>query len=767
MTKERSRNEKSADLFAGLALVVVVLVGFDDIVFRNLNQILAGLPTGIPNRDSLVVLFPFFENFIDSIREGGLDPWNPYIWGGSPAIGNPNIPFNLLLYFLFHLPKSAFVVAMNWHLVAEFSLAAVGMFVLGRHLQWKRWAAFLAAILYVSSTSAMWMTNTFCIFFHWVVFPWALWILMTAPSRSIFRSSLLLAVLFYYQLTYGQAQMTLYSWILIGLCLFWILREHFNRRRASIVLAGGLVAGIGLALHFLLPMLEYMSQVPDRATSSWAETALRYRVDWRYLVHLFLPRLFWDPLPWWPAWRDGWSAWESFNASVGAFFGLVAFWAFVTSRDKVVRRFGALAVALVVLSTTEGGGRLLVALNLGRTVPYSRITHLLLIPMLFAIATEIPRWLENRRRVMAFSVFLLVVLGGGIALSRNFGDYMSSFFASAARAGHYSSEQADFLSQSMLAQFRLPLAQIFFEELGILAVCAALLAASCYAMRLRPAFLTLAVALPLATQLYFFQTHRQRGTEAYPFSRTLKWDNPLTQALEKRKADFDQYLFSTFTGRMELDTGLAPNQNASLRIPSVNGYTSFNHHHDARFHRGNWGFPFSEEEVQQRNIKYILLGPETPSLAYRSRLKTIATYKEYRLVEYLDAVPQYRFQDVPSNCMPTFARTAKGSEVEIALTNPCDSAIRFSIPKPTYPWWKISLNERELPVPAGDYTSLDISLTPGTHKFRLRCWPIAWYLGLGGSFAFAFVLCGMVIVRARSGERKKKAVTLNDVRITA
>lgn len=732
--------EQRIDFAAAVALVAIVLVAFDDIVFRNLDQILAGLPTGVPNRDSLVVLFPFFEHFIDSLAgTGHLDPWNPYIWGGSPAIGNPNIPFNIVLYAFFHLSRPAFVVAMNWHLVTEFVLAGLGVYFLLRRLGTGVVSALLAALLSLFSTSALWMTNTFCIFFHWVVIPWALYLLLTAPERGRFCTIAWLGTLFYYQLTYGQAQMTLYTLFFVGLCVTWLLKESFDRKLALTSLAGGVLLGAALALHFLLPMAEYLRLAGDRSTETWAETARHYQVNWRYLLNLIFPRLFWKPIPWWPVWRDGWTAWESFNVSLGPFFGLVAGWMFLTSKSAPVRRMGVFAALILVLSTTEWGGRCLVALNLGRTVPFSRVTHLLLYPLLFAVASP---WYLSRRQIGGLAIVVGVAGVGAIFLSRDFSAFIHGFFDAAVTAGHYSAARAAQLSQTFIHEQRGNFADAFLHDLIILFACSLFLSVAYFLFhraRVRNLFLAAVILLPLVDQAAFFSTRRQRGTEPFPFRATLRWDNPLVQALEARRADFDRYLFSTFTGRMELDTGLAPNQNASLKIPSANGYTSFNHYRDPRFHRGNWGYAFPEAELRASGVKYILIGPETPRLAYAARLIPLAAYREYRLVEYRDAQARYRFEAVPAGCAPNVVMSGTTARLE----NDCAAAVPFRFPDFRYPWWHAFLDGRAIP------TAGPVLVAPGSHVFELRCRPVSWYAGIAGSVATLVALVACVVWRRR------------------
>src|SRR4051812_30121676 len=69
--------------------------------------------------DNFQVHFPFFSHLIDSLQQtGSFDAWNPYVWGGMPGIGNPNVPMGIGIQTMLHFGRAGFIVAMNWHLFA-------------------------------------------------------------------------------------------------------------------------------------------------------------------------------------------------------------------------------------------------------------------------------------------------------------------------------------------------------------------------------------------------------------------------------------------------------------------------------------------------------------------------------------------------------------------------------------------------------------------------------------------------------------------------
>ncbi len=758
---------------------MLVLLTFDDIVFHNLNQSFAGLDTGIPNNDAQSLLYPFFDHFLDSLRETGrLDPWNPFVWGGTPAIGNPNVPFNILLFGLFHLSKPDFLVAMHWHLVAEFCLAATGLFLLCRRLRLSWAYSLLASLLYIYSSSAAWLTNTYCIFFHWAVIPWVLLALLTSAKRKTKRTVAFLGFVFYFQITYGQAQMTLYSAFFFLISVLWIFREFFERRRAMRLLAGGYFVGVCLSAHYLLPQVEFLRQAGDRLVVDWGATAARFQVPYEYLAHLFVPRLFWVPMPWWPEWTDGWSLWESFNVYIGLTFLGLSLYGVVRreNRPPFLRRLKLLCLALVGLNVTRLGGEWLIALNFGRAVPYSRITQFLLIPLLFTALWEMEAVFASRKELKKYLFFQGALLGGLVLFSRHFTGFVVGLFSKS------SLTQASERAHAFLKNYHQLLSDALVYA-GFLIVAGILLTALTVLFYDRPWFrrtcLSLLVVVGLVDVVDFFRSQRQTGREPYPFQASLEPRGALVNALKARAPELDRYYFSTYTGRMEMTTRLAPNLSAVAKVPSVNGYTSFvprSNELQPPLYRGNWGFAFPELSVKLLSIRYVLLGPETPALPYAARLAPIARQGEYVLMEYARPLPRYYFPrnitggasleaqrlrltdpeqasysqdaldfETPEGCRPTYRLSLNGNESVLSLVNPCGKAVYFAFHEMKYVWWHLELDGQKItPVPI-NLVHQAVAVPPGKHELIFKCVPMSWYVGLALS-AFTATLLGAYLL---------------------
>lgn len=90
----------------------------------------------------------FFKHEFTSrlMSEGTLPAWLPHVFGGVPVFANPAstfVPVKILADLVF--PASRFYPAMY---VVHFALAGVGMYLLAREIEVRRWAAFLSGLAF-------------------------------------------------------------------------------------------------------------------------------------------------------------------------------------------------------------------------------------------------------------------------------------------------------------------------------------------------------------------------------------------------------------------------------------------------------------------------------------------------------------------------------------------------------------------------------------------------------------------------------------------
>lgn len=772
------------DVFFCLALAVGVLFLFRDASFGQSSL-------SVQNADNRELVFPFFSYWIDSLKQdGALDPWNPYIWGGMPAIGNPNVPLNPVLYLFLHLGQPRFILAMNWHLILELVLGAMGFYFLADRLGYGKLLSALGGFLYVASTSATVTLTPYSTFFHFVVIPWVLFLLLTHRRRSTVKNVLVLSGVFYYQLTYGQLQLTLYTFYFLILVVFWLLREEFDdRARIAAILALGYLSGLVLASHYLLPMFEFVWRFPERTASDWRAFVAIEHCSWRYVLNLLLPELFWSAkTAWWP---PGWSQWEGMDVytapvySVLFFFGLRrAFFRPRNAEETRLRRWAIFAIALVLLNITNVGGLVLVGLNLGKELPFARSLHFLLFPLLFIALGEIRTILHAPRALAGF----LITLGILLLALRVFREepllraYVHSFFVESDQRvpgalkafPEFWSQHRELLAQKVQAKI--------WQLSGLLAFGLTL-----YLLyprrRLRFVMVGMIVLASFIPLLSYQSETRPQGEDAYPFPSILRKSNPILDYL--RHQDLSLYVVEYYLKERNHDIGLVPNENAIYKVPAINGYTSIAPRRNGlepSFFRVNMGYPYSETLLKLLSIKYVVLnaGLNVP-VHYVKRMKPLLRIGAYFLLEYEDAMPKIYFPRAirrvparelvarlkapsldpreisfvpddalpadyraPAGCAPGFRERGRHlSSRTIEFQNPCGVDVRVGLNVPTYPWWKLVLDGQPAAGVSLNLLHRSLLLPPGDHTLEIRCVPASFYLGLAVSAAAILIWLGL------------------------
>ncbi len=736
--------------------------------------------------------FPFFSHWIDSLRTyGALDPWNPYIWGGTSAVGQPSVALNPILYGLLYLSKPNFVLAMTLHAGLELWLAACGFYLLCRRLGFEAWRATLGGALYVGSTSAIVTIAFYGTFFHFAVYPWALWILLTPQRRTSKISSLFLVGLFYLQLTYGQLQFTQYLLVVLLLSLVWIFREEVvDRKRALKELTLGFSLAALLAAHLLVPFLEFTRLVPDRVATDWWGFTQICRSSLYYLVHLILPEIFWDPAGWWP---PGWGVWESLTVYVGSLYSLLFIFSFrrLWIRDSdppFARRWNLFAIGLVLLCATRVGGLALVALHGGREIPFARAGHLLLFPLLFTSLIELKRVLENRREAAKF--FILVALAIGLLLIFRLPAVLNLYVTKLFEE----SSQRVLPALSWLAPFLETHRERFIgyqsQKLIELATAAALVLLLAWLPRkatFRRVIGSALVVLSAVGLVKFHHWARPKATDPYPYAQSLAKENPVLTFL--KNSDRENYYLHYILGNTDQLVGLTPNENATYAIPSINGYTNLvprRNELEPPYFRISYGRTYSSTMLKLLSIKYSL-APETAKWlkpTWRD-MAAVLHYDRYQILEYPGALARFYFPrqvdwdnrasmvnamqesnadpllrtvamgrqssyTLAASCAPRYAIVDKYlSERELSVENPCPTSVWFALHMPLHPWWRLYLDGSLVPYTEANVLHRLVEVPPGKHSVSLKCKPVSWWVGLGISGLTALLLLSWVFLRRK------------------
>lgn len=221
--------------------------------------------------DTAFVFVPFRQFLTDHLNAGKIPLWNPYLFGGTPALAESQYqvfyPINLLMMGL------GAARGMSWILAFHLFWAGLGSFLFLRQgLNLGRGAALFGAIAFAfgaclqSRLSIPVYTNAAA----WL--PWILW----GYDRARLHGGFWLAaapVALALQLCTGAAQYSYYSLALLLAYHFFGAKKEKQNVAGWKVLSWTIAMGVALAMAQLLPEAE-LALLSDRGTKASYEFAI-------------------------------------------------------------------------------------------------------------------------------------------------------------------------------------------------------------------------------------------------------------------------------------------------------------------------------------------------------------------------------------------------------------------------------------------------------------------------------------------------------------
>jgi hypothetical protein len=368
----RSAVKMAPQLVPPLLGVALILVSVRHLLF-------SAFPAMLINGDDLDAYYPLFVYFIDNLRHGIISYYQPFLFAGERLWGNatfqPN-PIQIIVGLLFG--PTAIFSPVNFLYVAEPIAGFLGMYVLLGAIckGLPSYTRALLALAYVFSFAYAILTEFPTMTSQFATLPWIIYFLALGQDH---RPALVFAGLtawLYVQFAYGFLQFSVYViWLSVFFALFWQPRPK-TTHVVLLLAAAGAAAALASA-HWLFPLIDnlYFSEGAIAGRVVQGLDISRQLVPDFYLLGLFVPTVFANAVPWWPLWKDGWSALESFTAYQGLPITLLAIFGLFLA--AVPRFFRTTYVFLVLTVVTPYGLMLLYIFNLGSTVPFGRQTALL------------------------------------------------------------------------------------------------------------------------------------------------------------------------------------------------------------------------------------------------------------------------------------------------------------------------------------------------------------------------------------------------------
>ncbi len=296
---------------------------------------------------------------------------------------------------------------MNAHFIIEVFLAAFGLYLLISEITKNRIISIVGGVTFIFSTSVFTTIAFYSTFFHFVVVTNVLYLILTNYKRNSYFNQALIIFLLYYQFTYGQIQMTIYSFYFIYVFIFYIMKEKINVRETFFLLSKCYIISFILASHFILPLLDYITTFKARSSNLYTHVK-HSRVHFFYLINLFFPEVFTQSkIGWWPVWKNGWSYWESYYSYIGNFFSIFIF--YPMWKSKISTRINIVITVLILCCSITPISLLFCYFTGAKAIPLGRVTHFFSILFIISASLKIIYLFTHKKEMIKFSKLMIVV----------------------------------------------------------------------------------------------------------------------------------------------------------------------------------------------------------------------------------------------------------------------------------------------------------------------------------------------------------------------
>jgi len=244
--------------------------------------------------------YPYHAAAAEMIAQGHPPLWNPYAFSGFPLLGDGQTALFSPPNWLFLLPWLSPAVALNWAILLQFSIAALGTYGFARAVGLGRVAACVAAVAYAFGGFMTARVIHLSILAGAALLPVVLLGIEQAlrPGPRQRRWAAVAAVAVAFQLVSGHPQVPVYTMLAVGLL---VLVRAIGRASATgsgwplatlpLRAGGSYLLGGALAAIQLFPWFELARLSPRAAGASFAFVFERSKVGADWLLLLF-PYLF-------------------------------------------------------------------------------------------------------------------------------------------------------------------------------------------------------------------------------------------------------------------------------------------------------------------------------------------------------------------------------------------------------------------------------------------------------------------------------------------
>ncbi len=209
--------------------------------------------------DSKNQFYPMFRFLADALQNGEIPSWNPYNFGGYPAIADPqSLIFTPSMVLFAFIAPGASMQAFDAVILAHLCFGGLGILAIFRHRRWHPAAAVLAALIFILGGSASGRLQHTGMIISYAFFPAALLALEIMLERRSYWYAPLFGVVAAC-MAIGRDQVAfLMALVLIGRVLWLIAgardRWAYIRRRLGPLALGGFIAAALMLVPVILTL---------------------------------------------------------------------------------------------------------------------------------------------------------------------------------------------------------------------------------------------------------------------------------------------------------------------------------------------------------------------------------------------------------------------------------------------------------------------------------------------------------------------------------
>ncbi|MBN3032592.1 MAG: YfhO family protein [Candidatus Saganbacteria bacterium] len=716
--------------------------------------------------DLTFYFYPYRWLMTESVRQGSIPLWNPYLQLGFPFLATLQTglfyPLSLF-YFLFPFDR-----AFSWFIIVHFPLGAFFMYLLGREFKLSPLAAAGAGLTFAFSgylISVLHMPTTLAsvIWLPLIMLAWNRLLGVTGidkdeqggagtnsilanPCSSLISLSLLFAIMFL-----GGEPTILYGtgWLLLGYLAYIKYGRWREIGRGVLLLAAACAAAAALTAAQLFPFLELLAHSSRSGGISFAQAGF-FSLRPRELLELVYPYFF--ALSEYPYVSMSWLK----LPYLGAVPAGLACCGLLFDRGRHTRWL-LLALAVLLLIILGSHAPLPLYFWLYKLVPgfnLLRYPAKFLFLLVFVLSLLAGRGIDALGAEPARLKRLIVWLGGGLAVLFALYVFLSFNPAAALRllAPLFDADFKQGLGRSVM----MVTVPRDVANLGVLVFLLALfcgwLALYCFRRLPRRLFAAGLVALA-AADLYTANAGVSLSLKAEEYRRRVPQNIKLLQAdrsVFRFLASPDIFRSSHFELSGEYrDYGrslefardrLTANQGMLYRLADASGYESILGGDQERLLKRLWGLDSlaGVRVLDLLNVKYLITGGEFPRRGFRllTRRRDELKGGEFRLYRNERVLPRGFFVPAAvtvasqSAALDAIFRPGFEPRRAVVLEEKVDSPGGFWFTSEWYyPGWRAYVDGRPAPVYRADFMFRAVPVPPGFREVKFVYDPPIFKLG--------------------------------------